>query len=192
MSILEEICLQQTGHQKQERNNGLAESAQPEGLAGLTRASTVGAGGCLPARWVMKDSPRRGAPCTGAPSTRRPVDSWPRAQPQPPRGPTPGICPTVGPGWWGRCAGRWPSPGARIRLPLSSGASAAICPCQSQRWSCRWDAGGGWPRVELALILEKEAGAGHGSSFRRQRVGAGLEASLPSLTCPQVRRPPGL
>lgn len=48
------------------------------------------------------------------------------------------------------------------------------------------------PRVELALILEKEAGAGHGSSFRRQRAGAGLEASLPSLTCLQVRQPPCL
>ena len=104
----------------------------------------MGAGGCLPARRVMKDSPRRGAPCTGAPHTRRPVDSWPRAQPQPPRGPTPGICPTVGPGWWGRCAGRWPSPSARIRLPVSSGASAAICPCQSQWWSCRWGPGWSW------------------------------------------------
>lgn len=49
---------------------------------------------------------------------------------------------------------------------------------------------GGW--LAQTLILETEAGAGHGSSFRRRRAGAGLEASLPSLTCLQVLQPPCL
>lgn len=66
------------------------------------------------------------------------------AQQQPPRGPAPGICPTVGPGQRGRYVGRWPSCSARIRLGVSSGASAAICLCQSQCSGCRWGTGARW------------------------------------------------
>lgn len=99
------------------------------------------------------------------------------AQPWPPMGPAPGICPTVGPSRQGRCSGRWPSPGARIWLGVSSRASAAICLCQSQGSSCRWGAGGGLPGVGVALVLGEEAGAGHGSSSQRWRAGAGPEPS---------------
>lgn len=50
----------------------------------------------------------------------------------------------------GRCIGRWPSPGARVWHSTASGASAAICQCQSsQQCCCRWGA------VEVALVLEK-------------------------------------
>ena len=37
--------------------------------------------------------------------------------------------------------------------------------------------GGRLPRVEVALVLEEEAGVGHRSAFQRPRAGAGLEPS---------------
>lgn len=163
----EGIPLQQTGGQKRKKNSSWAKSAQLGGpdwavwsLCCGSRLMPPTSPGCAP-------GPGRGVHPQACGRL-----AW--AQPQPPRGPAPGICPTVGPGWRGRCAGRWPSPGARIWLGVSSGASAAICPCQSQRSSCRWGAGGGLPGVELAPVLEEDAGADHGSSFRSWRAGAAL------------------
>lgn len=100
---------------------------------------------------------------------------------QPPEGPAPGICLTVGPGWWGRCAGRWPSPvpgsGSACPLGLSCHMSVPVPVAVELQMGL----GGGWRGVEVALVLQEEAGVATQSSLQGLWAGPGLQSCLATV-----------
>lgn len=99
--------------------------------------------------------------------------AWERLAEAQPRGLAPGTCPAVGPGQRGRCAAsgraqcqdltRRVLPGLSCHMPLSVLVAVGL----------QMGHGGALPRVEGALLLKKEAGAGRGELSLRTGARAG-------------------
>lgn len=120
-------------------------------------------------------------PGPGQSLPHRPVEGWPG-----PRSGHPGAQHLAYARQLGPAGGEGMLAGGRAMVP----GSGSVCPLGPQLpYACVSPSGraadgalvggegGSLPRVEVALVLEEEAGAGHRGAFWRLRSGAGLEPS---------------